>query len=90
MRDRTNYLSTRRAAEWLGLSARTLERYRMTGGGPMYHLFGTAVRYLREDLDAWAVNRRRRSTSDDGTGERPGPGERPVSAARGALAGAAQ
>ena len=84
MRDRTNYLSTRQAAEWLGLSARTLERYRMTGGGPMYHLFGTAVRYLREDLDAWAVNRRRRSTSDDGTGDRP------VSVARGALAGAAQ
>ena len=74
MTDRKNYLSTRRAAEHLGLSPRTLDRYRVTGGGPVYHLFGTAVRYLREDLDLWAVNRRRRSTSDDGSGNpRPGP-----------------
>ena len=73
MKDGTNYLSTRRAAEHLGLSPRTLDRYRVTGGGPVYHLFGTAVRYVSEDLDAWAETRRRRSTSDDGSGPRPGP-----------------
>lgn len=73
MKDERNYLSTRRAAEWLGLSPRTLDRYRVTGGGPVYHLFGTAVRYLRDDLDAWAETRRRRSTSDDGSGPRPAP-----------------
>ena len=73
MTEGTNYLSTRRAAAHLGLSPRTLDRYRVTGGGPVYHLFGTAVRYLKEDLDEWSRTRRRRSTSDDGSGPRPAP-----------------
>ena len=81
MTDGTNYLSTRQAAEWLGLSTRTLDRYRVSGDGPVFHRFGGRVRYLRADLDAWAASRRRRSTSDDGAGERPGPA---------ALAGAAR
>ena len=47
-----HYLSTREAAAWLGLSPRTLDRYR--------------VRYLLADLEEWASVRRRVSTSDDG------------------------
>ena len=81
---KTNYLTTRRAAAYLGLSARTLDRYRVSGDGPVFHRFGGRVRYLRADLDDWAATRRRRSTSDDGTGERPGPGERPDPAPEGA------
>lgn len=73
MTDGTKYLSTRQAAKRLGLAPRTLDRYRIAGGGPVFHLFGTAVRYLPEDLDHWAKTRRRRSTSDDGSGPRPGP-----------------
>ena len=61
-----NYLSTRQAAEWLGLSPRTLDRYRVTGEGPIFHRFGSRVRYLLADLDTWATARRRKSTSDDG------------------------
>lgn len=61
-----NYLSTRQSAEWLGLSPRTLERYRVTGEGPVFHRFGSRVRYLLVDLEAWASTRRRKSTSDDG------------------------
>ena len=61
-----NYLSTREAADWLGLSPRTLERYRVSGDGPVFHHFGGRVRYLRDDLEAWAQTRRRTSTSDDG------------------------
>ena len=61
-----NYLSTRQAAEWLGLSPRTLDRYRVTGEGPVFHRFGSRVRYLLADLEAWAKSRRRASTSDDG------------------------
>ena len=75
MKDGTKYLSTREAAKYLGVSPRTLDRYRVTGGGPVYHLFGTAVRYLKEDLDHWSRTRRRRSTSDDGSGPRPSPAE---------------
>ena len=74
MNQETQYLSTRQAAEYLGLSTRTLDRYRVSGDGPVFHRFGGRVRYLRDDLDAWAASRRRRSTSDDGTGDRPGPG----------------
>lgn len=61
-----HYLSTREAAAWLGLSPRTLERYRVTGEGPVFHRLGSRVRYLLTDIEAWAAARRRTSTSDDG------------------------
>ena len=63
----TRYLNTHQAGEYLGLSPRTLDRYWVKGSGPIYHRFGGRVRYLAADLDAWAENRRRTSTSDDGT-----------------------
>ena len=69
--DGEKYLSTDRAALHLGVSVRTLERYRVTGGGPVFHRFAGTVRYLVADLDDWAKTRRRNSTSDDGAGERP-------------------
>ena len=62
----TKYLSTREAAVWLGLSPRTLDRCRVSGDGPAFHRFGSRVRYLAADLEAWA-SARRLSTSDDGT-----------------------
>ena len=46
------YLNTREAAEYLGLSTRTLDRYRVSGDGPVFLKFGGRVRYLLEDLDA--------------------------------------
>ena len=63
----TIYLNSRAAAAHLGLSTRTLDRFRVSGDGPVFLKFGGRVRYLREDLDAWAQSRRRKSTSDDGT-----------------------
>ena len=63
----TIYLNSREAAAHLGLSRRTLERFRVSGDGPVFLKFGNRVRYLREDLDAWVQTRRRKSTSDDGT-----------------------
>jgi hypothetical protein len=59
-------LSTVAAAEYLQLSARTLEKFRVTGGGPPYHKLGRLVRYLVRDLDGWVANGRRTSTSDPG------------------------
>ncbi len=64
--NRGNYLSTREVAAWLGLSPKTLERYRVSGGGPVFHRFGSRVRYLLADIEDWASARRRASTSDDG------------------------
>lgn len=65
------YLPPRQAADWLGLSVRTLDRYRVSGEGPVFHRFDGLICYLREDLQAWADSRRRTSTSDDGGGRRP-------------------
>ena len=53
MTEGNNYLNTRQAADYLGLAAKTLARYRIEGSGPVFHRFGTCVRYLRTDLDAW-------------------------------------
>ena len=36
----TKYLHTREAAAWLGLSPKTLERYRVSGERPHFHRFG--------------------------------------------------
>ena len=66
MRDHTTYLDTRAAAAHLGLSPRTLDRYRVSGEGPEFYKLGTRVRYRLADLEAWAESRRRRSTSDEG------------------------
>ena len=70
----TQYMGTREAAALLGLSPRTLDRYRVTGEGPAFHKFGTRVRYARADLEDWAAQRRRTSTSDDGGDDDPGNG----------------
>ncbi|MXW92136.1 MAG: helix-turn-helix domain-containing protein [Rhodospirillaceae bacterium] len=78
----SEYLNTEQAAAHLNMRPKTLARYRVSGGGPVYHLLGRLVRYLREDLDRWAQSRPRRSTSDDGTGSRSGARERADAGAR--------
>ena len=66
----TRYLDTREAAAWLGLSPKTLERYRVSGEGPHFHRFGSRVRYLLADIEAWASARRRVSMSEEGRARR--------------------
>lgn len=56
--DSKMYLTTREAADFLRLSARTLDRYRVQGTGPVFHRFGGRIRYLRADLLKWAGDRR--------------------------------
>ena len=62
----TKRLSTCEAAEYVGLSARTLEKLCITGGGPEFLKPNRRVVYDRNDLDAWLAGKRRRSTSDAG------------------------
>ncbi len=57
------YVRTRQAARYLSLSHRTLEKLRVTGGGPDYFKMGRAVSYAISDLDAWLAKNRRSSTS---------------------------
>jgi predicted DNA-binding transcriptional regulator AlpA len=60
-------LRTPQAAEYVGLSASTLEKFRLNGNGPPYQKAGPKiVVYRLEDLDAWLNSHRRRSTSDVG------------------------
>jgi len=62
-------LPTRRAAAHLGLSPRTLERWRVLGTGPVFRRLGRCIRYAVADLEAFAAARVRVSTSE-GRGRR--------------------
>ena len=66
MIDESTLLNTEQTAQRLGLSPRTLERYRVTGEGPEYFKMGHAVRYTVSALERWLKGCKRRSTSDDG------------------------
>ncbi len=55
-------LDTRAAAEFLGISPRTLEGFRVRGGGPHF------VRYRLTSLEEYLQQHERRSTSDPGRG----------------------
>jgi hypothetical protein len=46
-------LSEGEAAVLLGLSPATLKKWRRTRRGPRYYCLGSAVRYKREDLEAF-------------------------------------
>jgi hypothetical protein len=59
-------LRTHDAAAFLGLSGRTLEKHRCTGTGPVFRKLGGRVVYAIDDLEAWAAERARNSTSDPG------------------------
>ena len=62
------YLKTPDAAIHLGLSARTLEKHRCYGTGPVFRRLGGRIVYAIADLEAWAALGTRRSTSDPGKG----------------------
>ena len=62
--DKSGFCDTRSAADYLGLSPRTLDGYRVSGDGPVFHRFGNRVRYRRSDLDEWAAKRRATTTAE--------------------------
>lgn len=60
-------LNEKQAAAFLGHKPRTLQKWRVTGGGPVFiSISKRSVRYRRRDLLAWTEARVRRSTSDVG------------------------
>lgn len=61
---RDRLLNTKEAADYLGLSPRTLEGYRSRGGGPLYVAISrNVVRYRLSDLQAWVDERAVRHTA---------------------------
>ena len=58
------WLRVREAATYLGVGIGTLNKLRTYGGGPRYAKCGHVVIYDIFDLDAWAAERKVRSTSE--------------------------
>lgn len=61
------FLNTEATAKYLGISPKTLTRWRVEGRGPSFRRFGGDIRgrvlYHRDDLDTWAEMQRRISTA---------------------------
>lgn len=60
------YLTPKQAADYLGLSPKTLEKWRSTGGiGPNFVKMGQkAIRYDVAELNHWTAANSRHSTSE--------------------------
>lgn len=54
------YLNAIEAANYLRISRRALQSYRINGEGPAYRKHGARVVYHRDDLDRWSGKRRYR------------------------------
>ena len=63
---RMSTLKVNGAAERLGLSVSTLNKWRTQGRGPSFVKLGRSVCYRTEDLDAWLNDHVRSSTSEYG------------------------
>ena len=63
-------LTNAEAAAFVRLSPRTLEKFRVLGGGPRYKKLGARVRYSVEDLRSWLESRTFEMTSDPGLTQR--------------------
>ena len=64
-RGRDPLLIPEETAERLGVSIRTLARWRVEGGGPKYAKIGAAVRYRSSSIDAWIEAHEVGSTSEE-------------------------
>lgn len=61
--EQSPYLTTEAAAQFLSLSPKTLEKYRVTGGGPRFRKHGRRVLYAKDDLKDWSDERAYDSTT---------------------------
>lgn len=57
-------LRTADAAAYCGLGKSTLDKLRLTGGGPAYSKLNSVVVYGMADLDAWIAANKYNSTSE--------------------------
>lgn len=57
-------LTEKEAAEFLAVSDRVLQTWRVAGKGPEYRKLGRCVRYRMADLEAFVEAGRRRHTSE--------------------------
>jgi excisionase family DNA binding protein len=61
---RVALVTVKQAAEYLCCGVSTLNRLRITGGGPRFAKIGNSVRYRIADLDAYVERHIVKSTAD--------------------------
>jgi len=54
--DPRRFMDTKQCADYLGISASTLTKWRMVGRGPRFFNFGSLVRYAVDDADAYIAS----------------------------------
>lgn len=59
-----NLVDTQCAAKHIALSASTLNKLRVYGGGPRFYKLGRRVAYNLADLNVWLDGRHRHSTAE--------------------------
>jgi hypothetical protein len=58
------FLEEEEAAAYLLLNVKTLQGWRLKGGGPAYRKHGGRIAYHIDDLEAWSASTKRLTTSD--------------------------
>jgi excisionase family DNA binding protein len=58
-------LTRKEAAEYLGVSVPSMDRWASQGVGPAYYKLGRLTRYRRNDLEAFMETRRQQKSCDD-------------------------
>lgn len=64
---RVRLMTTEDLAELLGVTDRTIKRWRTTGDGPPHMMFGRTVRYHPARVQAWMLAREQGTPSRKGT-----------------------
>lgn len=64
-----NLLHGDTAAQWLGISRRTLDGWRCRGFGPRWVRVGRVIRYRQDELERWIKGQERQHTHDTPSGE---------------------
>lgn len=62
-KERLEILDETEAAQFLRISTRTLQAWRVQGRGPRFHKVGRLCRYSRAELESWLDSQTRTSTS---------------------------
>ena len=66
MDGQSKFLTPKEASAYLGIQEKTLANWRSMGRPPIYRKFSRCVRYAVSDLQQFADDATRRSTSDPG------------------------
>ncbi len=64
--ERDEYMRSPELAAYRNIGEQRPAKWRLTGYGPPYVKAGKTVLYRRRDVDQWAANKLRKSTSDEG------------------------